>query len=320
MKKFRSLAIAGLFAVTATSASAVILTENFSADPLQHGWKIFGDTNLFRWNATNQNLEVTWNSTNQNSYFYRPLGTILARDDDFTLSFNLRLDDVAVFNYGQQVALGLLNFSEATNAAFSRPNADSPNLFEFDYFPDAGFGASIDATLADMTVSAASSSGFYFIYDNLPIPPGVTCQITLAHAAGTTNLTGQVFTNGVLYTALPQVYAGPIADFRLDTLSVSSYADDGYGDDLFARGVVDNFTVTLPPPPVQNLAAALSGGVPQIQFTARTNWLYTLQRTTDFQAWTNVSPATSGVAGTLILPDLDAPAGPAFYRVRADRP
>lgn len=320
MKKIRLLAIASVFAVTAASASAVTLTENFSTDPLQHGWKMFGDTNLFHWNATNQNLAVTWNSTNQNSFFYRPLGTILAKDDNFTLSFNLRLDDVAVINYGQQVALGLLNFSEATNAAFSRPNANSPNLFEFDYFPDAGFGASIDATLADMTVSAASSSDFYFIYDNLPMQPGITYQITLAHTAGTTNLTGQVFTNGVLYTALPQVYAGPITDFRLDTLSVSSYADDGYGDDILAHGVVDDFTVTLPPPPVQNLAVALSGGVPQIQFTGRTNWLYTLQRTTDFQAWTNVSPATSGVAGTLILSDTNTLSRQAFYRVRAERP
>jgi hypothetical protein len=320
MKKIRLLAIAGLFVLSASAARAITITEDFAHDPALDGWQVFGDTNLFQWNSTNQNLGVTWDSTKQNSYFYLPLDTILAKDDGFTLSFDLRLNDVAVSNYGQQVALGLLNFSEATNAAFSRPAADSPDLFEFDYFPDAGYGNSIDATLADMTVNSANPNDFYFAYDNLPLQLGVTYQITLAHDAGTTNITGEVLTNGVLYTALPQIYAGPITDFRLDTLSVSSYADDGSGDDILAHGMVDNFTVTLPPPPVQNLSVSMNGNIPQIQFTGRTNWLYTLQRTTNLQSWTEVSPATAGVGGTLILSDSNAPSGQSFYRIRADRP
>ena len=67
-------------------------TENFSADPLQNGWQIFGDTNLFQWDSTNQNLDVTWDSSQTNSYFYNPLGTILAKSDDFSLSFDLQLN------------------------------------------------------------------------------------------------------------------------------------------------------------------------------------------------------------------------------------
>src|SRR5438552_11511872 len=36
--------------------------ESFSSDPAMRGWRTFGDTNLFHWNSTNQNLEVTWDS------------------------------------------------------------------------------------------------------------------------------------------------------------------------------------------------------------------------------------------------------------------
>ena len=101
---------------------------------------------------------------------------------------------------------------------------------------------------------------------------------------------GQILTNGSSYTALPNVYAAPITDFRLDTLSISSYTDDGFGDSILAHGVVDNFVVTVPPPPVQNLTNTSSNGVWQAQFLSRSNWVYTLERTTDFQSWTNVSP------------------------------
>src|SRR5947199_237719 len=94
MKKFCLflLASAGLF--VSSAAFATTITENFTSDPLQNGWKMFGDTSLFQWDSTNHNLAVTWDSARTNSYFYHPLGTILARDDDFTIEFDLRLNDI----------------------------------------------------------------------------------------------------------------------------------------------------------------------------------------------------------------------------------
>ena len=83
---------------------------------------------------------------------------------------------------------------------------------------------------------------------------------------------------------------------------------------------MDNFVVTLPPPPVQNLTGAFSNGVWQVQFSSQSNWLYTLERTADFQSWTNVSPATPGNATNLFLQDTNQPADQAFYRVSAQRP
>ncbi|MBI3849452.1 MAG: hypothetical protein HY298_04045 [Verrucomicrobia bacterium] len=307
-------------ALAAVRGGTPVFADDFYANPLANGWNIFGDTNLFGWNSTNQNVEVTWDSTQPNSYLYHPLGTILAKDDAFTVSFDLQLSDIAVVNGGGQVSVGLLNFSEATNASFSRPAANTPDLFEFDYFPDTGFGDSIAASLADMTVNDMNSTNFYFTYDDQPMLPGVTYQVTLTHTAGSPAISGQVFTNGVLYTALPFVYAGPITDFRLDTLAVSSFHDDGFGDDILAHGTVNNFVVNLPPPPVQNLTGAFSNGLWQAQFISRSNWLYTLERTTNFVSWTDVSAAASGNGTNLFLPDTNAPVDKGFYRVRAGRP
>ena len=136
--------------------------------------------------------------------------------------------------------------------------------------------------------------------------------------AATTNLSGQVSTNGQIFSSLPNIYAGPITDFRIDTVSITSYGGGAAGTP--AHGTVDNLVVTLPPPPVQNLSGTLTNGIWQAQFLSRSNWLYTLQRTTNFSSWNSVSPATSGNGTNLFLPDTNAPVARVFYRVKADRP
>ena len=110
--KIRSLALASLFVVNLVRATTI--TENFSSDPLQNGWQVFGNANLFQWNSTNQNLEVTWDSTNVNSYFNHPLGYTLTTNDDFSLSFDLRLADIALGADPRktntfEIALGFIN-------------------------------------------------------------------------------------------------------------------------------------------------------------------------------------------------------------------
>ena len=318
MKKIRSLAFAGLFVLSA--AHATNITENFINNPSQDGWQTFGDTNLFQWDSTNQNLDVTWDSSQTNSYFYHSLGTILATDDDFSVEIDLRLSDANATG-SFELAVGLLNLSDAMSTNFSRPTGSTPNLFEFDYFPDGGYGPSIDASMSDMTVTATNENDFYFAYDNLPLAIGVTYHVILTHVAGEPTISGEVLTNGQIYTSLPNVYAGPITDFRLDTVAVISYsaAGDTYGDSILAHGTVDNLVVTLPPP-VQNLTGAFSNGLWQAQFISRSNWLYTLERTTNFVSWTDVSAAASGNGTNLFLPDTNAPADNGFYRVRAERP
>src|SRR5882672_10767691 len=103
-----------LFMAVACSTHAAAISETFSTDPLARGWKIFGDTNLFRWNAMNQNLEVTWDSSHTNSFFRLPLGTIVSSNDDFSISFDLRVRDIAIGASSNkpdtfQIALGFVN-------------------------------------------------------------------------------------------------------------------------------------------------------------------------------------------------------------------
>jgi hypothetical protein len=82
---------------------------------------------------------------------------------------------------------------------------------------------------------------------------------------------------------------------------------------------MDNFAVTVPPPPVQNLTGSFTNGLWQAQFLSQSNWWYTLQRTADLQSWTNISSAP-GTATNLVLQDTGPPGDKAFYRISAQRP
>jgi hypothetical protein len=312
------LALAGFLA--ASSGESATLTENFSTNPLQNGWRIFGDTNLFQWDATNQNLEVTWDSSQSNSYFYHPLGTILTRNDDFTLAFDLQLNEAEASGYGFELAIGFLNLAEAASTNFQRSTGEnSPDLVEFDYFPDVGYGATVWPLFVD-TNSLFNYNGpsDYAIYaPNLGDWYHIVMTYTASNQAMVTTMTDfDQTTNITIVDPLDESFT----DFRVNTISVSSYQDDGLGDSIYAQGVIDNIVITMPPPPVLNLTGTLSNGVWQAQFCSQSNWLYVLERTANFQCWTNVSPETPGSGTNLFLQDPNPPPVGAFYRVSASRP
>lgn len=296
----------------ASAASAATISEDFSSNPLQHGWRIFGDTNLFRWDATNKDLAVTWDSSQTNSFFYLPLGTLLTTNEAFSLDFDLRLLDAAAANYGSELAIGFLHLADATGTNFLRTSGTSPNVAEFDYFPPSDIAASVDATLID------SSNGFYFAYDNVELNPGTIYHVSLTHAAGALTIAGQVSSSGQVVTVLPNVYGAATNNFRLDVVAVSSYQDDGFGDSILAHGVLTNLTLTLPPPPVQNFTGNFSQGAWQGQFLSQPNWFYTLERSRDFQSWSGASATVPGTGAMLALRDTNPPAVAAFYRVKAE--
>ena len=162
--------------------------------------------------------------------------------------------------------------------------------FEFDYFPadDYGDPASVDATLVD------AEANFSFPYDDLTLNSNVTYRILLLHQANAAAISGEIFTNGQLMTSLPDFYSDmPTNDsgaFQLDTLSVSSYTDNGFGD-ILAHGTVSKIAVAV--------AAARSGDsksrAGQVQFASDTNWLYTLEQSSDLQNW---SPAATAFSAT----------------------
>jgi hypothetical protein len=330
------LRIAGalVFMAAACLGRAAVITEDFSHDPGARGWKIFGDTNLFRWNSTNHNLEVTWDSSRTNSFFHLPLHTIVSTSDQFSIAFDLRMNDIAIGTgsnkpYTFQVALGLVNSVSATNSnAFRGVGQNNAygvrNTVEFDYFPDSGFGA----TFAPTVISTNNRIAFS---DNHPLvlTTGDLFRITMGYSNLVLRTT--VTRNGSPYGLPPTNSIKDLAlaaypDFRVDALAVINWSDaiqagsTQFWGSILAHGVVDNVVATVPDPPVSDFAGARSNSLWHATFTTKTNWFYSLERTGDFATWAPASVTHSGTGGTLVLQDTNAVASEAFYRVKAVKP
>src|ERR1044071_669661 len=121
----RLFAVIPIAMASLVPAAATTINEDFSSNPLQKGWHIFGDTNLFQWDPSNQNLRVTWDSSKGNNYFYHPLGTVLTRQDDFSVAFDLRLNDIGPGpdtnkSTSFQIAIGFLDLDIAGSTNFLR--------------------------------------------------------------------------------------------------------------------------------------------------------------------------------------------------------
>ncbi len=320
-----SLALAGLTGILSHCALAGTLQEDFSTDPAAHGWKMFGETNLFHWNAMNQCLEATWDSSRPNGYLLHPLATILARDDDFSIAFDLRLNDIGVGlnatkTNAMEIGIGFCNLDNSTQPGFRRgTGVDSPNLVEFDYFWPAYYGATIWPQFT------TTNSGFNWNDENdytlLALTPGKVYHVLMSYTGSNATMTTTMTEDGTPFGPIHSVALSPyFTDFRVGTVAVSSYSDDGDDyDSVLGHGVLDNILVTTPPPPVTDLTGGFSNGAWQARFTSRSNWLYTLERSVDFQVWTSASVVADGNAGELQLQDTNAISAKAFYRVVAQR-
>lgn len=235
------------------------------------------------------------------------------------MSSSIPLNDASVTGYGNEVAVGLFHFSDVTSPDFNRANGPSPNLFEFDYTPAIDYEGFVepDTVQATLKDSQLGYAGLYWVFDYLTLNPGTTYRVLLIHRAGEMVISGAIYANGQLLSTLPNVSNyGPIGNFQLDTLSVSSFEDDGYGDTLLAHGTVGHLAIATPLP-VGTISAT---GVGQVRFASDTNWLYTLEQSVDFQTWTPAAPASLGNGTNLVLQATNPPADKSFYRVRADLP
>ena len=170
----------------------------------------------------------------------------------------------------------------ATNVTFSRGSGTgSPNVVEFDYFPAADI---IAATVSPAIISSNNQFATSFTFP-LEMTVGDLFQITLRYTASNQTLVTTMTRNGAAFGPVKNVRLGTsFTDFHVDAVSVSSYSDqdDLYGS-ILVRGVVDNVILTTPPPPVSQIAGHFSNGEWQAQFVSRSNWVYTLERTADFQ-------------------------------------
>jgi hypothetical protein len=228
--------------------------------------------------------------------------------------------------------VGFLNLAEASQPGFLRGTGYSAqDLAEFGFFPDPGgawiYGPSLTAVMIDATGFNYASGG----YNPHSLTTNDIYRVNLTYTASNSNLVMTITRNNEMFVSNCVAHLGAsFTDFRVDTISISSYSQAGqdtnnysgvvYAGSILAHGAVDNFVVTLPPPPVQNLVGAFSNGLWQAQFISRSNWLYTLEHTTNFVSWNDVSTSTSGNGTNLFLQDTNAPMDKRFYRVRAERP
>jgi hypothetical protein len=324
--QFSLVASASCLLLLNSVSGAETFQEDFSGAPSGHGWRASGNTALFNWNATGQNLQVTWDSAQTNSYFYRPLGTVLTKADDFTLEFDLRLLDIATGSKPGpfEIAVGFLNLADALRTNFWRGtgvNADHGprNILEFDYFPSGyypDFG-SVGASVSPSIIS--TDNGFAAGFAVLELATNDIFHVSLNYSASSQTLHTAITRNGTPFANIGDVTLLPdFTDFQLDTVAVSSYSD--FGDDfdsVLAHAIVDNLTVTTPPLPVQNMTGHWKDGVWEVDFVSATNWAYILERSDDLQSWRATSSVVSGTGGNLSLQDTNAPMANAYYRVGA---
>jgi hypothetical protein len=227
-----------------------------------------------------------------------------------------------------QIAIGLLNFTKATNNGFIIGTGyNAPDLVELNYFPDAGYGA----TVSTPVISSANSFGSGGFTYPLELVPGALYHAVLTYTANNRTLHTTLSSNGVPISPIKETkLTAAFDDFSVDTFSINSYAAAGqdtntyffngysvvYAGSLLAHGTVGNLFFANPLP-ITGINSASAGSV---QFGATTNWNYVLERSLDLQTWTAASPLQAGVEGVLTLSDTNIPADKAFYRVRAERP
>jgi hypothetical protein len=317
--------LSSLAAIHIGTAAAATIQQDFTSNPLELGWKVFGDPALFVWDTSQHHLQVTWDSSRQNSYYYHSLGTVLNRQDDFAFGFDLRLEEIGPGHnstkpYPLQLAIGLLNFEQAIHPGFVRGTLAATNLVEFNYFRPTEYPATVWPAL--VSTNGMLNYNGQSDYTVITITPGDWFRVEMSYTASNSTLRTTITRNGEPSgPANPVVLSSSFTDFRVDTFSITSFTDAG--DDynsLLAKGVIDNVQITLPPPPVSEIAGAWSAGIGQVQFAGRLNWVYTLERSEDLRTWTAASAPVPGTGLKMSLEDTTSGSPKAFYRVRAYRP
>jgi hypothetical protein len=326
MKPLSSVSLFLLPFLIHASAWSAELREDFSHDPASDGWQMAGTTNLFSWNGESQALDVTWDSSKPNSFFYHPLHTVASIADDFSLELDLVMKNIQAGvdpnkPYAFELTFGFLNLEQAFKAGFIRgTSANSPDLVEWSYFPDTGFGATISPVIT--TTNSRFFPSFNF---PLELTPDGLFHIKMIYIAGRKALSTTITLNGEPFGPIEDaLLPDASADFRINAFSITSYSDagqqPGFEGSLFAQGTIDNITLNFPDPPVRNLRFIRFNNQNQATFDGSPRWLYTLERSGDLFTWQTTATPVMGETAPITIGDTNAPANVAFYRVRAVLP
>ena len=291
--------------------------ENFSANPLANGWAAHGDESLFEWDAEGEALAVTWDSEKPNSNFHRPLGLTLTEADTFAFAFDIALDEVKAGHldgqpYTFEIAVGLMSIESAKADGFSRgTGTDSPNLVEWDYFPDTGFGATISPAIA--SGKSQFAAGFTFPAE---LVVGKKYSVRMEYDPAERTLKTFMLENDKAWKTIKTVaLADDFVGFAVDAFSISSYTAKGSKSSLLANGSVDNLAIGVGRSKPRIVNTRLADG----QWTARSFGYgtadYLLERSADLRGWQPVRNGVREDGFYLRLIDENPSLGDGFYRL-----
>jgi hypothetical protein len=291
--------------------------EDFSANPLANGWTAHGDESLFEWDAEGGALAVTWDSEKPNSNFHRPLGLTLTEADTFAFAFDIALDEVKAGHldgqpYTFEVALGLINRKSAKANGFSRgTGSDSPNLVEWDYFPDTGLGATISPAIA--SAKSQFAAGFMF---PAALSAGKQYSVRMEYDPHERALKTFMLENGKVWKGVkPVKLQDDFSGFAVDAFSISSYTAKGSKSSLLAKGTVDNLAIAVARSQPLIVGVRFVDG----QWSARTFAFaaagYLLERSADLHEWHAVVNGVREDGLYLRLIDKNPSLSDGFYRL-----
>jgi hypothetical protein len=326
VKSFASIL---LLIVALARAAGATFTEPFSTEPT--AWQVW-NPGAFQWNSEAQNLAVTWDSRQTNALFFYKLPMTLTRQDDFEVEFTVRFDDLTLGIDPAKastfpICIGFLNLREAMRSNYFRGSGvnsttGARSIVEFSYFPDSGFGATVGTEIVSTNNQFAYSHTFPVEFTVSEI-----YRVKMSFDAATQVLSTEILHDGQPYGEPPNntirslIYTSNFGDFALDAFSVTTYNDAGqsppqFAGSILAHGIVDDVVITWPDPPIKMVEGFRKGGQWVVRFDGMEGWSYILERTTDFQNWTEIA----GGSGVSELADDNPPAELAYYRVSAIRP
>lgn len=306
-------------------ATAFEISDDFHTDPLTNGWRLLGDTNFVRWDATNQGLAVAWDSSRSNSFLFLPLPMLLSDTDNFAFSFDLRMADATPRDPTHrpaaiQIAFGLVQQARLPDGYATRLRGTAQDLVEFDWFADSeipGYGDS-PATVSPAIFGEGGARAFSF-NNYFDLADGATWSVRCAFTATNGTLAATLLRNGAAAGPVnPVLLPAGFASFAVDAFAVIGWNESATAaDSLIAHGTLSQVVLELPDPPIGAVAMPVPGTV---QFPSLAGWRYTLVASADLSSWTDVN-VLGGTGGPLTLSDpRDGVFTRQFYRVRADRP
>ena len=302
-----------VLALLAFDVRAGEVVEEFTAGPADSAWRSFGAGHLYSWDSGHVNL--SWDTDQPNSAFYRPLGVTLNKSNDFSAEFTLEVLSIeaqAQPGYAFEIAVGFFNYASFTNATFRRGTGrHSPNLLEWDYFPDTGLGATVSLAVA------STNSSFVATFDfPLEVSPG-TYKVGLSYSAEQGTFTATMLRNGVTFGPLKTLQLpSSFSDLAVDSFGILNHFDASPAGRITARAKLERVVLNLQAAAALQLTGRFRDGTWEVSFMSRRAVTYQLERTTDLRNWLLVGEAIGGTGDELILRDHTPPPIRAFYRVR----